>query len=74
MLTMAAANYFFLINFPEIFFFFFSFFRFFCILVFVFFVYVFILLVCLFFEIKNIYSDTHSLGRVPEARLLFWPY
>ena len=57
--TRAAANLFFLIHFPEYSLFFFSFFCFF--IVFLFFV-----LVCLFFEIKKMYSDTHSTLRAGE--------
>ena len=60
-LTCVVANSFFLIDFAEIFSFFFSFF---CFSWFLFFV---VAVVCLlFFEIKNVYSDTHSTMRADE--------
>ena len=49
--TRAASNLFFLIDLPEI--------LSFGLVSFGFFVFLFFLLTCLFFEIKNIYSDTH---------------
>ena len=59
--TRAATNLAFLIDFPEILFFLLSFLLLFSILALFCFVFA-----CLFFEIKNIYPDTHSTMRAGE--------